>query len=92
MAEVTPVFMDCDPGHDDAIALLLLCNDPSIRVIGVTAVAGNQTVDKTYANALKLTAIAGRADLPVYRGQAYTPPPLRDDLCAHFSFIKRLIH
>ena len=70
MAEVTPVFMDCDPGHDDAIALLLLCNDPSIRVIGVTAVAGNQTVDKTYANALKLTAIAGRADLPVYRGQA----------------------
>lgn len=66
----TAVWMDCDPGHDDAIALLLLANHPSIRVVGVTAVAGNQTVGKTYANALKLMAIAGQPDIPVYRGQA----------------------
>ena len=69
-AATTSVWMDCDPGHDDAIALLLLCNHPSLRVVGVTAVAGNQTVGKTYANALKLTAIAGKPDLPVYSGQA----------------------
>ena len=66
----TSVWMDCDPGHDDAIALLLLCNHPALRVVGVTAVAGNQTVRKTYANAVKLLAIAGRADVPCYRGQA----------------------
>jgi uridine nucleosidase len=64
------VWMDCDPGHDDAIALLLCANHPSIRMIGVTACSGNQSVDKTFANAVKLMDIAGAPDVPVYCGQS----------------------
>ena len=64
------VWLDCDPGHDDAIAILLCANHPSLQLIGVTACSGNQSVDKTYANALKLMDIAGASSVPVYCGQA----------------------
>ena len=45
----TPVLLDCDPGHDDAIALLLALGSPELELLGVTTVAGNQTVEKTTA-------------------------------------------
>ena len=64
----TPIILDCDPGHDDAIALLLAVASPEVELIGVTTVAGNQTVDKTTANALRVLELAGRSDIPVYRG------------------------
>jgi len=64
----TPIIIDCDPGHDDAIALLLAVASPEVELIGVTTVAGNQTVDKTTRNALRVLELAGRADIPVYRG------------------------
>ena len=47
----TPIILDCDPGHDDAIALLLALGSPEVDLIGVTTVSGNQTIDKTTANA-----------------------------------------
>ena len=50
----TPVLIDCDPGHDDAIALLLALASPEVEVLGVTSVAGNQTLDKTTANAIRV--------------------------------------
>jgi purine nucleosidase len=62
------VIIDCDPGHDDALALLLAVGDPRLRLLGVTTVAGNQTLDKTTANALKILALAGVADVPVAAG------------------------
>src|SRR5207244_5252973 len=67
---MTPItiIIDCDPGHDDAIALLLAVASPEVELIGVTTVAGNQTVDKTTNNALRVLELAGRADIPVYRG------------------------
>jgi inosine-uridine nucleoside N-ribohydrolase len=65
-----PVLVDCDPGLDDALALLLVLASPELELIGVTAVAGNQTVDKTTANALKVLELAGRADVPVASGAA----------------------
>jgi purine nucleosidase len=68
MAE--PVIIDCDPGHDDALALLLAAGDPRLRLLGVTTVAGNQTVDKTTRNALRILALAGVADVPVAAGCA----------------------
>jgi inosine-uridine nucleoside N-ribohydrolase len=67
---VIPVLVDCDPGLDDALALLLVLASPELDLLGVTAVAGNQTVDKTTANALKVLELAGRADVPVASGAA----------------------
>jgi len=63
-----PVLIDCDPGQDDAIALLLALASPELDVVGVTTVAGNQTVDKTTVNALKVLELAGRSDIPVAGG------------------------
>jgi len=62
------VIIDCDPGHDDALALLLAAGDPRLRLLGVTTVAGNQTLDKTTRNALRILALAGVADVPVAAG------------------------
>ena len=64
----SPVIVDCDPGHDDALALLLAAGDPRVRLLGVTTVAGNQTLDKTTRNALRILALAGVTDVPVAAG------------------------
>ncbi len=64
----TPIVIDCDPGHDDAIAILLALASPEVELIGVTTVAGNQTLDKTTRNALVTLEIAGRSDVPVAAG------------------------
>ena len=69
----TPILLDCDPGHDDAIALLLALASAEVELLGVTTVAGNQTVDKTTANALRVLELAGRGDVPVAAG---APRPL----------------
>jgi inosine-uridine nucleoside N-ribohydrolase len=65
---VIPVVVDCDPGQDDAIALLLALASRELELLGVTTVAGNQTLEKTTANALKVLELAGRADVPVAAG------------------------
>jgi len=65
---VIPVLIDCDPGQDDALALLLALASPELDVLGVTAVAGNQTVGKTTANALRVLELAGRTDIRVAAG------------------------
>ena len=64
----TPILLDCDPGHDDAIALLLALASPELDLLGVTTVAGNQTLEKTTANALRVLELADRADVPVAAG------------------------
>ena len=64
----TAIILDCDPGHDDAIALLLALASPELELRGVTTVAGNQTVEKTTANALRVLELVGRTDIPVARG------------------------
>lgn len=63
-----PILIDCDPGHDDAIAILLALASPEVELIGVTTVAGNQTLDKTTRNALVTLEVAGRPDVPVGAG------------------------
>jgi inosine-uridine nucleoside N-ribohydrolase len=60
--------MDCDPGHDDAIAILLALASPEVEVRGIVTVAGNQTVDKTTRNALQVLELVDRSDIPVVRG------------------------
>jgi inosine-uridine nucleoside N-ribohydrolase len=78
----TPIILDCDPGHDDAIALLLAVASPEVELIGVTTVAGNQTIDKTTNNALRILELAGRSDIPVHRG-ADKPFIRPQDVAAH---------
>ncbi|MGH3024263.1 MAG: nucleoside hydrolase [Gaiellaceae bacterium] len=63
-----PVLVDCDPGQDDAIALLLALASPELELLGVTTVAGNQTLAKVTANALRVLELAGREDVPVAAG------------------------
>ena len=63
-----PIIIDCDPGHDDAIALLLALASPEVELRAVTTVAGNQTLEKITRNALKVLELAGRSDIPVAAG------------------------
>ncbi len=62
------ILLDCDPGHDDAIALLLALASPELELLGVTTVAGNQTLEKTTANAIRVLEHVGREDVPVAAG------------------------
>jgi inosine-uridine nucleoside N-ribohydrolase len=64
----TKILLDCDPGHDDAIALLLALASPELELVGVTTVAGNQTLEKTTANAIRVLEFAGRTDIQVAAG------------------------
>jgi inosine-uridine nucleoside N-ribohydrolase len=64
----TPILLDCDPGHDDAIALLLALASPELELLGVTTVSGNQTVEKTTANAIRVLDFVGRDDVTVAAG------------------------
>jgi inosine-uridine nucleoside N-ribohydrolase len=66
----TPIILDCDPGHDDAIALLLALASPELDLLGVTTTYGNQTLEKTTANVLRVLELVGRADVPVAAGAA----------------------
>jgi inosine-uridine nucleoside N-ribohydrolase len=70
---MTAVILDCDPGHDDAIALLLALGSPEVQLLGVSTVSGNQTLEKTTANAIRVLDHVGRADIPVAAG---APRPL----------------
>ncbi|HLI07316.1 MAG TPA: nucleoside hydrolase [Ktedonobacteraceae bacterium] len=62
------IIIDCDPGHDDAIAILLAAHHPDIALQAITTVAGNQSVDKTTRNALKVCSLANIRDVPIARG------------------------
>lgn len=70
------VIFDCDPGLDDAIAMLLLCQS-DFELLGVTTVAGNHVIEKTTKNALDLLALYGCPEVPVAKG---ADRPLIQDL------------
>jgi inosine-uridine nucleoside N-ribohydrolase len=64
-----PVIIDCDPGHDDALAILLALGSPDeLDVLAITVVAGNVPLALTEKNARKICELAGRTDLPVHAG------------------------
>jgi purine nucleosidase len=70
------ILLDCDPGLDDALALLLAHGDPNIELVAVTTVGGNVSVDKTTRNALELREYLGFTDVPVAAGAG---EPLKGD-------------
>lgn len=73
-----PIIIDCDPGQDDAIALLLALSSPDdLDVLGITTVAGNVPLELTQRNARLICDIAGRPDVAVYAG---CPAPMQRPL------------
>jgi inosine-uridine nucleoside N-ribohydrolase len=70
---MTRIILDCDPGHDDAIGLVLALASPELELLGVTTVSGNQTLEKTTANAIRVLDHVGRDEVPVAAG---APRPL----------------
>jgi inosine-uridine nucleoside N-ribohydrolase len=78
------IILDCDPGHDDAIALLLALASPEVDLLGVTTVHGNQTLAKTTVNALKLLEFTGHTEIPVAAG---ADRPLRRE-----AFVAAYVH
>ena len=65
MTQPRKIILDCDPGHDDAVAMLLAAGSPAIDLVGVTTIGGNQTLDKVTRNAQRVLTIANLHDLPV---------------------------
>ena len=63
-----PVILDCDPGHDDAIAILLALASSELELLGITTTYGNQTLEKTTANTLRVLELVERTDVPVAAG------------------------
>ncbi len=63
-----PILLDCDPGHDDAIAIVLALASPELDVKAITSSAGNQTPEKTLRNVLRMLTLLNRTDIPVAGG------------------------
>lgn len=75
------IWLDADPGIDDAVAFaVLIANRDKLNICGISSVAGNQTSDRVTTNALKLTEFLGAEDIPVVRG--VRGPLLRDPVDA----------
>ena len=72
-----PVILDVDPGHDDAVALMMACGSPHLDLLAVTTVAGNVSLEKTTRNALRVLSLVGHTHVPVAAG---APEPLRRPL------------
>ena len=64
-----PVLMDCDPGHDDAMAIILALSSEKLNVLGITSACGNQTIEKTTKNARSICEFLGRRDIPIAQGR-----------------------
>jgi len=80
-----PIILDCDPGHDDAVAIMLAAGCPSAELLGITTVAGNQTLERTTRNACVVATVAG-IDIPIAAGcdrpllrQLRTAPEIHGD-------------
>lgn len=73
------IILDCDPGHDDAVAIILAAKNPNLELLGITVVAGNQTLENTQRNALRLVQHLD-LNIPVYAGCGQ--PMVRDKVIA----------
>ena len=72
MTRPTPILYDCDPGHDDAIALVMAHRSDAIDLLGVTTTCGNAEIEKTTSNAIRVLDAVGAQDVPVAQG-CYRP-------------------
>ncbi|KFI69586.1 nucleoside hydrolase [Bifidobacterium magnum] len=65
---VEKIILDCDPGHDDAVAIILAVGNPNIDLLGVTTVGGNQSLEKVTYNARAVLEMAHATNIPVHAG------------------------
>ena len=79
--EKCKIILDCDPGHDDAVAIMLAVLNPGIDLLGITVSAGNQTVEKTKINACRVLQWID-SGVPVYPG--CTRPIIKEPVVADF--------
>ena len=77
----TKIIMDCDPGHDDAVAIMMAARHPEIEILGITVVSGNQSLPKTVNNTLQICQHLG-IDKKVYAGAA--KPIVKEQAYAEF--------
>ena len=75
------IVLDCDPGHDDAFAILLACYSEKLELLGISSCSGNQTIEKTSKNALNLVNFFNRSDIKIAKG---SPRPTKREprICA----------
>ncbi|WP_278809878.1 ribosylpyrimidine nucleosidase [Obesumbacterium proteus] len=73
------IILDCDPGHDDAIAIMLAARHPAIDLLGITIVAGNQTLNKTLVNGLN---VCQKLDINVPIHAGMPKPIMREQIVA----------
>ena len=85
MANAKRVIIDCDPGIDDAAAILMALGSPELRVEALTTGSGNSDVGNCTLNALRILEAAGRADIPVFKG-------VNNTLTGHPPFLAPHIH
>lgn len=75
---INKIILDCDPGHDDALAILLALSSPNeIKCLGLTISAGNVSLELTSENALRVLSLVNNQEIPVYKG---CPKPLVSQL------------
>ena len=73
MMDKKKIILDCDPGMDDSMAIIMACKSDALEVKAITTVSGNYSVDVTSKNALKVLELIGRTDIPVGKGM---PEPM----------------
>ena len=71
------IILDCDPGHDDAVAIMLAAANDDIEILGITCVGGNTTLENAKNNALKICTLIGKTNIPIYAG---SDKPIKFDL------------
>jgi len=71
------IILDCDPGHDDAVAIMLAAANDNIEILGITCVGGNTTLENAKNNALKICTLIGKTNIPIYAG---SDKPIKFDL------------
>lgn len=79
---MTAVVLDCDPGHDDAVAILLAAASPAVRLLAITTVAGNQSLEKCTLNTRRICTLGG-IDVPIGVGAdrpLVRPPRVASDI------------
>ncbi|HTN61152.1 MAG TPA: nucleoside hydrolase, partial [Devosia sp.] len=79
------VIIDCDPGEDDCVALLVALASPELDLVGISVVAGNVPLAATLANACKIVGLSGRNDVPVRAGAA--APSVREQVFGKHAVI-----
>ena len=64
------IWLDCDPGVDDMIAIMLAAHNPSLNLLGISTVSGNSLMENVNKNALDILNISGFQEIPVFQGSS----------------------